>query len=341
MIFGKIGLLGIPLIWFTLNPHDIGNIFVVQLAGEDIMLDNTGVKSRLLKLTLKNPGLVAQYFHAVITAFFDCFFKCLSREPGIFGTISLYFGVVESTTRMMLHLHGFAWLTGNFGATNLGQRLVSDSQFKDSLIAYIQSIIKETVDLTLGQRFAANEPPGSATFNIPDDIAPGDFEYALNIDANNVAARVQMHVYSHTCTKYHRKDMKARLETQHRRKEQQLPTNIQPTPIVQEPKPQKTLLQTCRFLFPKPLVPESIVTPEGFIRMRRNHQFLNKYNPVISSAMRCNHDINFTPSSPKVLAAIYYMTNYITKSQTDRGQLVLAHSIRHKRAGLLLLTSTG
>jgi hypothetical protein len=64
--------------------------------------------------------------------------------------------------------------------------------------------------------------------------------------------------------------------------------------------------------------------------MQRNHQFINKYNPVISSAIRCNHDVNFTPSSPKVLAAIYYMTNYITKSQTDRGQLVLAAAVLKK-----------
>ncbi|KAH7309365.1 hypothetical protein BKA65DRAFT_365081, partial [Rhexocercosporidium sp. MPI-PUGE-AT-0058] len=69
----------------------------------------------------------------------------------------------------------------------------------------------------------------------------------------------------------------------------------------------------CRFLFPHPLVSESFVTPEGSIRMRRNHQFVNRYNPVIASAIRCNHDVNFTPTSPKVLAAVYYMTNYATK----------------------------
>jgi hypothetical protein len=59
LIFGKIGRLGIPLIWLTLNPRDIGNIFVVKLAGEDIELDDTRTRSRLLKLTLKNPSLVA------------------------------------------------------------------------------------------------------------------------------------------------------------------------------------------------------------------------------------------------------------------------------------------
>lgn len=59
LIFGKIGRLGIPLIWFTLNPQDIGNIFIVKLAGKDVVLDDIGVRSRLLKLTLKNPSLVA------------------------------------------------------------------------------------------------------------------------------------------------------------------------------------------------------------------------------------------------------------------------------------------
>jgi len=44
LIFRKIGHLGIPLIWFTLNPKDIGNIFIVKLAGEPV----SGVKSALL-----------------------------------------------------------------------------------------------------------------------------------------------------------------------------------------------------------------------------------------------------------------------------------------------------
>ncbi|KAH6701352.1 hypothetical protein BKA61DRAFT_681549 [Leptodontidium sp. MPI-SDFR-AT-0119] len=64
--------------------------------------------------------------------------------------------------------------------------------------------------------------------------------------------------------------------------------------------------------------------------MQRNHQFVNKYNPVIASAIRYNHDVSFTPTSPKVLVVIYYMTNYTTKSQTDRSQLVLAAAVLKK-----------
>jgi hypothetical protein len=48
LIFSKITCLGLSLIWFMLNPKDIGNIFVVRLAGREILLDEPGVKSKLL-----------------------------------------------------------------------------------------------------------------------------------------------------------------------------------------------------------------------------------------------------------------------------------------------------
>jgi hypothetical protein len=162
---------------------------VVRLAGEEISLDEPGVKSKLLQLTIKNPSLVAQFFHVVITSFFACFFKTLSKEPGIFGTVSSHFGIVESTTRMMLHLHGFAWLAGSIGAANLHNRLKSDPVFKKQVITYICSIVRETVDLTLGQQFQS-ETSGSARFPMPEDMTPTQFQDALDIDSNNVAARV-------------------------------------------------------------------------------------------------------------------------------------------------------
>jgi hypothetical protein len=59
LIFSKIGCLGLLLIRFTLNLKDIGNIFVVRLAGKEVLLDEPGIKSKLLQLTIKNPSLVA------------------------------------------------------------------------------------------------------------------------------------------------------------------------------------------------------------------------------------------------------------------------------------------
>jgi hypothetical protein len=329
LIFGKIGRLGIPLIWFTLNPQDIGNIFVVKLAGEDVPLDNAENRLDLIKLTLKNPSLVAQYFHTIVNAFFGCFFKSLAKEAGIFGTVSSHFGVVESTTRMMMHLHGFAWLTGNFGAANLSNRLVAEPDFRDRLIGYIQTIVRETVDLSEGQRYRRAPAPGSAVFDMPPGMTTTEFQSALDKDSNEVAARVQMHKHSATCTKYQRISSVRRVNPQGTSATEDQHIEDEPA-LLQTQFGAKSLLNVCRFLFPRPLVPESTITENGLIRMKRNHQFVNKYNTIIASAIRCNHDVNFTPSSPRVLASIFYMTNYATKSQTDRGQLVLAAAVLKK-----------
>ena len=219
---------------------------------------------------------------------------------------------------MMMHLHGFAWLTGNFGAANLSQRLLIDPDFKARLIIYIQSIVRETVDLTEGQRFTSKPPPGSAVFDMPPQMSHDEFQEALNLDSNNVAARVQMHLHSATYTKYQRKNMKSCIASQGAVQADIATPDSEHLPVNQKPLSQsqfgvKSLLQVCRFLFPRPLVPESTVTDRGVIKMIRNHQFVNKYNPVISSAIKYNYNVNFTSSLPKVLAAVFYITNYAIK----------------------------
>jgi hypothetical protein len=90
---------------------------------------------------------------------------------------------------MMLHLHGFAWLAGNISAANFHQRLKSDPDFKGRVLTYIRSIVRETVDLTLGEQFQS-ETPGSSRFPMLEDITLAEFQEALDIDSNNIAAWV-------------------------------------------------------------------------------------------------------------------------------------------------------
>ncbi len=206
---------------------------------------------------------------------------------------------------MMLHLHGFAWRAGGIGAANLHERLKSDPKFKDRILSYIRSIVRETVDLTLGQQFES-ETPSSSRFPIPEDMTPTEFQEALDIDSNGVASRVQMHIHNKTCTKYQRRDSRLRMGVTHVPIVQTEGMATEADEASQRPHTQRQpFSQYCRFLFPKPLVPKSMVTEEGYIRMERNHPFVNKYNPVIASATGYNHDVNFTASSPKVLAAVY------------------------------------
>jgi hypothetical protein len=104
-------------------------------------------------------------------------------------------------------------------------------------------------------------------------MTPSEFQEALDIDSNNVAAQNPMHTHGKTCTKY-----------QNTRRPR---IRADPVPIVQCEGmatdtgevlqrlgvPRRSLLQICRFLFPRSLVPESMVTEEGYIRMERNHQY--------------------------------------------------------------------
>lgn len=48
LIFSKIACLKLLLVWFILNPKDISNIFIVRLTSEEILLDEPGIKSKLL-----------------------------------------------------------------------------------------------------------------------------------------------------------------------------------------------------------------------------------------------------------------------------------------------------
>ncbi|KAL5350944.1 hypothetical protein ACLOAV_004517 [Pseudogymnoascus australis] len=128
------------------------------------------------------------------------------------------------------------------------------------------------------------------------ELTPTEFQEALYIDSNNVAARVQMHIHGKTCTKYQKKHAQS------------------PALAVLQVSAPKTACSGI-YGYGRGLYPDGEKSP------------IREHNPVIASATGYNHDVNFTASDPKVLTAVYYMTNYATKAQVDRGQLVLAAAV--------------
>lgn len=158
-----------------------------------------------------------------------------------------------------MHLHGFAWLTGNFGAANLTNRSVADPEFRDRLIGYIQTIVRETVDLSDGQRYGRAPAPGSVVFDVPPGMAPTEFRSALDKSSNDVAARVQMHKHSATCTKYKRINRvpRASLQCADAANDEHQDEELA---LLQTQFGARSLLDVCRFLFPRPLVSKSMPT---------------------------------------------------------------------------------
>ena len=156
-LFGQIVRFGIPAIWFTINPSDL-----IASVNSDPIVDQvwwgvgptkrakpkqtTDLKNpvvlrvdihphmdrselnRLRRLhAIGNPTIVAQYFHFVVDSFFKKLLCTDSGKVGILGEISNHFAVVEENNRHMLHLHGFAWVTGNM---NLQNRVLADTEFR-------------------------------------------------------------------------------------------------------------------------------------------------------------------------------------------------------------------
>jgi hypothetical protein len=77
--------------------------------------------------------------------------------------------------------------------------------------------------------------------------------------------------------------------------------------------------RNCRFDFPRELVdPPGMVVPEhGIIAVQRANAYINNHNPYVTAACRGNNDIKFISAKKLALAYIYYITDYITKSDAS------------------------
>jgi hypothetical protein len=80
----------------------------------------------------------------------------------------------------------------------------------------------------------------------------------------------------------------------------------------------------CRFGFPKELHDETSVDEKGEYKLKRNHQYLNTFNPVILVGRKINHDIRFISrvESDDTLALLFYLTNYTTKADVSKEYLM-------------------
>ena len=328
VLFGHVVRFGCPAFWFTINPQDFRNPVILRIAGVEILPNLTSTQKRELRQlhAVGNPALVAEYFHIVVDAFFKKLLRSDQDELGILGSISNHFGVVESNTRLMHHLHGFAWLTGNLDFDTLGERVLASQPFRNRMAAYMQTVVTEMIDLNSAKLYQ-EENPVTERFVDPPQDPMATYNIRQPADDNFIASKCQMHSHNATCYKYGTK--KPQLDA--------------------DGKETGTMVAFCRFRFPKSLFPKLIKDPitganalapgyawidqdggitykteTGEIKLSCNNEFVNKRNPIISSALRSNHDLSFIPGTGRMLAALYYMFNYSTKDDVKMHQLVLS-----------------
>ena len=92
-------------------------------------------------MVANDPVSAAIYFNTVIDAFTEYILGYDKKEGGIFGHSSGYYGMIEEQGTGMLHCHMLVWLHG-FNMSEL-QSNMEDDIFKESLLEYLESIIKQ------------------------------------------------------------------------------------------------------------------------------------------------------------------------------------------------------
>ena len=292
-IKGLVARYGMPAFWMTINPSDLRNPLVLQLAGITYSADAFPAATAAIRqaTATSNPVAVAQFFHHTCKGVFDGLLGTDTGRTGILGEIANHFGVVETNGRGMLHLHGLVWVAGNVAFRSLRDRLRDDEPFAARMIHYLQTAICQSIHLgtdTDVDAPSANDLPPSAK----DPETDRDFHVRLTTDSNAVASKKQLHSSNHTatCFKYAQS---------------------------------KTGKKSCRFGMPRDLVPTATVDEFGVVHLPRNHGWINPWNPAIATCIRSNHDLSWVPTMSKTISLIYYLTNYATKDDVSPQQVLV------------------
>ena len=283
---------GMATLWITISPADLRNPLVIRLAGVELDLGANIASVFARKTATMNPVAVAKFFHIICEGVLLSLFASGSRDGGLLGPVSTYFGTVETNGRGMLHLHCLVWLKGASHLPTLRAKIQGNEDFRVRLLAFLEHIIKCS---------ANDDAPSDALHHACPDAREAntteDFTAQLKEDSEAVAKKVQMHSPMHnpTCYKYNTSQSKV-----------------------------------CRFDFPRPKVLASYIDHNGSIQLKRDNVWVNPWSPAIASLIWSNHDINFILSSLKTLALVHYITNYATKGDCSQYQRIMAAAIVRK-----------
>ncbi|KAJ3516318.1 hypothetical protein NM208_g14859 [Fusarium decemcellulare] len=290
-------LMGMPAIWFTINPNDINNPVKMKLAmhrlhdyskAKELLADLQQRYDRIALSTM-DPVSSALFFHREVSLFFEQYVR--AGEQSVFGKISHYYATVETNERGSLHLHGLLWLEGNLGLPSLIDDMANpgESEYRASVIRYVDSVFHECLDEKAGKATREDRKPIHPVTEMMNSSET--LTESFGDESNYIAYCCQVHSHTYTRIKYSLQGLA----------EGGANTNGR---------------TTCRFKAPWKTVERTNFTTDGLLEIRRNHPLVNRYNKAMAVGLRHNHDVSPILTNTKGLAMIYYITNYATKLNT-------------------------
>ncbi|THU80765.1 hypothetical protein K435DRAFT_695015, partial [Dendrothele bispora CBS 962.96] len=272
-------------------------------------VSSSWVQSRLLS---GNPFVGAEFFDLYIRAFIRTLLAYdpdkSDKEPGILGRVSAYYGCVEAQGRGSLHCHMLIWLEGGLNPNEIRDRLVNGQEagFRECLVRYLDDTIATHIPLgPESARLQSDKPHPCHLRHVRRLSGETDVSYnkRLLADLSQLVYKTQLHIHSHTCYKYWKGG---------------------------------SAPKTCRFELDQSNSRENttVDTTTGELTLRQLNGLVNPYNPTILSALRCNMDIKFIGSGTSAKAILYYITDYITKSQLKAHIAFGALDVAIKKVGV-------
>lgn len=287
---------GLPSFFVTINPADVYNPIVKFLAGEeidvdDLMPDEVPNYWEQSILIAKNPVIAARFFNIYINAFISALlgYDPVKIKEGALGVVKAYYGCVEAQGRGTLHCHMLIWLEGGLNPNEIKAKALDPDKgaFRERMLHFLDDTISNSVpedpDPSLSVPSGQFHP--SSVRGVAEKNFVGNetlFNAARRKDMHHLVTSCQVHSHNPTCYKYC-----------------------------------KDSIKECRFdLDASNVQTVSMFDPvTGEITIRCLDGLVNNFNATILEAVRCNMDIKFIGSGASAKAILYYITNYITKSQ--------------------------
>ena len=294
---------GLPHIYFTFNPSVTHSpIFQVMVGDHSVDLSDrfpflVPSTERALRLA-QDPVAAADFFEFCVSCVFEYLFgweystRKSSAKGGILGHLRAFYGTSEFTERGSLHGHFLIWLIGASNPNEIHRRLKEEPGFERRFFDFFEDIIEHQlpdVELKTEKNYEprVERPPvpPESTSCIPPQ-ALHDWHVFMDSEVKKLGEVLQRHSCKPVCHKYGNIDK-------------------------------------CRFLFPHEIVPHSHFDPEtNSVVMKCLDSMVNYFNRYILVYCRHNHDIKCILSGKAAKAAMFYITDYITKMDLKTYQML-------------------
>ncbi|KAF8136456.1 hypothetical protein EV363DRAFT_1126909, partial [Boletus edulis] len=228
-----------------------------------------------------------------ISAFLQIIVR-FGKGKGLFGRCKAYYGTVETQGRGSLHCHMLIWLDGNPSPQMLRDRMLDDPSFRDNIFNWLEDTIQcelpgmtSTIDVAHAHLPTDDVDVDDSRLEPLPAIADLDeesFAHEFRQMVHRLAIKCNWHIHNDTCFK-HLKSGEPRSDNNCRMR-----INGSTRAITELDEETKSIL------------------------LRRLHPWINNFNAVVLFLLQSNMDIKYIGSGPAAKALVYYVTDYITKS---------------------------